>query len=330
MRTKSLIVLTITLFECIQLFGQENQKEVYIEFSVGNDNLNTAYGDNAACLSEIITHLKSARNDSSLDLVERLFCKTSSPEDLYTINRRVSEERLAVLEQHVRKNIFISEIQEEKTEPQPVATVNTAPEKQETDIVLAQPQKEKPFCMSIKTNLLYDALAIPNIGVEFYLGKSWSVSGNWMYGWWKQSSKHRYWRIYGGELAVRKWLGKKAAEKPLTGHHLGIYGQVFTYDFKWGNKGYMGGKPGETLWDNANYAAGVEYGYSLPVARRLNLDFTLGVGYWGGKYYEYNSLDGHNVWQATKQRHWFGPTKAEISLVWLLEWGSNNRKGGVK
>lgn len=42
-------------------------------------------------------------------------------------------------------------------------------------------------------------------------------------------------------------------------------------------------------------------------------------------------LDGHYVWQATKNRHWFGPTKAEISLVWLLGRGnSNNKKGGVK
>ena len=134
-----------------------------------------------------------------------------------------------------------------------------------------------------------------------------------------------------GDLAVRYWLGKKANEKPLTGHHIGIYGQAFTYDFEWGGKGYMGGEPGGTLWDKTNYAAGVEYGYSLPVANRLNIDFTLGVGYWGGKYYEYIPLDGHYVWQATKKRHWFGPTKAEISLVWLLGKGnSNNKKGGMK
>ena len=38
----------------------------------------------------------------------------------------------------------------------------------------------------------------------------------------------------------------------------------------------MGGEPGGTLWDKGNYAVGVEYGYSLPVARRLNIDFTIG------------------------------------------------------
>lgn len=67
-----------------------------------------------------------------------------------------------------------------------------------------------------------------------------------------------------------------------------------------------------------NYSTGVEYGYSLPVAYRLNIDFTIAVGYWGGTYYEYTPVDNCYVWQATKERHWFGPTKAEISLVWLI------------
>lgn len=208
----------------------------------------------------------------------------------------------------------------------PVDTVVTA---QEPEII--QPEERKPFYMSVKTNMLYDALLVPNIGLEFYLGKNWSVAGNWMYGWWNTNNKHRYWRTYGGDIAIRKWFGKKADEKPLTGHHLGVYGQLFTYDFEWGGKGHMGGQPGGTLWDEMNYAAGVEYGYSLPIAYRLNLDFTIGVGYWGGKYYKYTPMDGHYVWQETRNRHWFGPTKAEVSLVWLLGRGnSNNRKGGVK
>lgn len=62
----------------------------------------------------------------------------------------------------------------------------------------------------------------------------------------------------------------------------------------------MGGRPGKTLWNSPNYAMGVEYGYSLPIARRLNIDFTIGVGYWGGKYYTYSPLDGHDVWESTK------------------------------
>ncbi len=190
------------------------------------------------------------------------------------------------------------------------------------------PRPCRPFYMDISTNLLYDALAVPNIGVEFYLKKDWSIGANWLYGWWKTDRKHRYWRIYGGDLTVRKWLGKAAMEKPLTGHHLGLYGQILTYDFEWGGRGYLGGKPGGTLWDKMNWGIGLEYGYSLPLARRLNIDFSVGVGYQHGEYQEYLPEDDCYVWQATKKRRWFGPTQAKISLVWLIGCDNYNRKKG--
>lgn len=189
----------------------------------------------------------------------------------------------------------------------------------------------KPFYMDLRTNMLYDALALPTIGAEFYVGKNWSVGLNWTYGWWSKDSRHRYWRAYGGDLNVRRWFGSRAEEKPLTGHHLGLYAGVVTYDFEFGNKGYMGGLPHRTLWDRCNYIAGIEYGYSLPVARRLNIDFTIGIGYMGGKYLEYKPQGNGYMWLRTMRLNWFGPTKAEISLVWLIGCDNYNRsrkKGG--
>lgn len=183
---------------------------------------------------------------------------------------------------------------------------------------------------AVKTNLLYDALAMPNLGVEFCLGKTWSLAADWMYGRWSMDGHRRYLFLYGGDLAVRRWFGRRVGERSLTGHHVGLYGQLFAYDFKWGDKGYIGGKPDGALWEGVNYVAGVEYGYALPVAKRLNLDFTVGAGYWGGTYYQYALRDGHSVWQATKNRRWFGPTKAEISLVWYPGWGKPKKTGGRK
>ncbi|MCE9205054.1 DUF3575 domain-containing protein [Bacteroides thetaiotaomicron] len=177
----------------------------------------------------------------------------------------------------------------------------------------------KPFYAGIKTNLLYDIFLIPNIGIEFYLGKGWSLGGSWMYAWWKKDRRHRYWRVYGGEVGLRKYFASHAVGRPLSGHHIGVYGQVLTYDFELGGKGYMGGRPGGSLWEKSNYGFGLEYGYSLAIAKRLNLDFSLGVGYLGGIYYKYVPMDSRYVWQSTRQRHWFGPTKAEVSLVWF--WG---------
>ena len=189
------------------------------------------------------------------------------------------------------------------------------------------PRERRPFYMAVKTNLLYDALVLPNLGLEFYLGRGWSVAGNWMYTWLKSDSRHRYHRIYGGDLEVRRWLSY--GRKPLTGHHIGLYGQLLTYDLEWGGKGYLG--------DRWSYGGGIAYGYSAPIGRRLNLDFTIGIGYLGGEYFEYvpkGWCETHQrecyLWQATRQRRWFGPTKAGVSLVWLIGHDNVNTKKGGK
>lgn len=175
-----------------------------------------------------------------------------------------------------------------------------------------------PLHLNVKSNLLYDVALLPNIGIEWYVGKNWSLTADWMYGWWDRDRSHFYWRAYGGTLGFRKWIGKKAAEKPLAGHHIGIFAGVVTYDFEFGHEGIMGGLPRRTLWDRCNFISGVEYGYSMPIARRLNLDFTIGVGYLGGKYIKYQPHAGGYEWKSGHQLTWIGPTKAEISLVWLI------------
>ncbi|MDE6264717.1 MAG: DUF3575 domain-containing protein [Paramuribaculum sp.] len=197
-------------------------------------------------------------------------------------------------------------------------------------VAFAPKRERKPFYMSLSTNMLYDALALPNIGAEFYLGKNWSIAGNWIYGWWDNDNSHRYWRAYGGDIAVRKWFGRAAEEKPLTGHHLGIYAGAITYDFEMGGTGYMGGLPGRTLWDRCNFMGGIEYGYSLPVSKHINIDFTIGLGYLGGKYIKYVPDHDFYVWKATKNLRWFGPTKVEVSLVWLLGHDNYNRMKGCR
>ena len=183
-----------------------------------------------------------------------------------------------------------------------------------------EPEK-KPFYLAARTNMLYDLALVPHVGVDIYLGKNFSLSGNWMYSWWKNDNIHWYWRTYGGDAGIRYWFGKAANAKPLTGHHVGLYGQIITYDFELGGRGYLG--------DRWTYGGGLEYGYSLPIAKRLNIDFNLGFGYLGGEFKEYLPIDGHYVWQATKRRQYIGPTKGEISLVWQIGRGNTNAgKGG--
>lgn len=96
----------------------------------------------------------------------------------------------------------------------------------------------------------------------------------------------------------------------LTGHHLGLYAQLFDYDIELGGTGRQS--------DGPCFGAGISYGYSLPVSRLFCIDFTVGLGWIGGQYRKYRPADGCYVWQSTVRHNWFGPTKAEISLVYKL------------
>ena len=186
------------------------------------------------------------------------------------------------------------------------------------------PEQESPPVASyfaLKSNLLYDALLVPNLSLEASIGSGWTLGAGGMFAWWSKDAKHRYWRIYGGDLEIRKYFGTLAKSKPLQGHHLGIYGDFLTYDFEFGAKGYQ---------SKATYAAGIKYGYSHPIATRLNLDFALGIGYLHSNYKTYVPRDGCYVYQETKKQKWLGPTQAEISLVWLLGKGNTNKKKGGK
>ena len=186
------------------------------------------------------------------------------------------------------------------------------------------PESQSPPVASYfaqKSNLLYDALLVPNLSLEASIGSGWTLGAGGMLAWWSKDAKHRYWRIYGGDLEIRKYFGTLSKSKPLQGHHLGIYGDFLTYDFEFGAKGYQ---------SKATYAAGIKYGYSHPIANRLNLDFALGIGYLHSNYKTYVPRDGCYVYQETKKRKWLGPTQAEISLVWLLGKGNTNKKKGGK
>ena len=179
--------------------------------------------------------------------------------------------------------------------------------------------------VALRSNLLFDAFVLPNIGIEVGLPMNFTIGADWFGTWIKSDKRHLYWQGYGGYLTLRYYFGKEATEKPFTGHHVGIYGSILTYDIEFGGKGYQAAKPG--------FGGGIEYGYSLPVHPVLCIDFNIGLGFQGGTYKKYQPADdgtGHYVWISTHKRRWWGPTKAEVSLKWLISPVKKKKKGGAE
>ena len=68
-------------------------------------------------------------------------------------------------------------------------------------------------------------------------------------------------------------------------------------------------------------AAGITYGYVRPLARHLAIEFSVGIGYLDTEYRKYTSYGNDLAWVSSGKYHFIGPTKAKISLVWLLTSG---------
>lgn len=178
------------------------------------------------------------------------------------------------------------------------------------------PKEKKPFYLAIETNLLGDALVIPNIGAEVGIYKGLTVGGNYQNIWLRNSAYTRWYRLEGFEAGINWYINKE--KRPFKGHHIGIYGQMVTWDFTIDGRGYLAER-----WA---YGGGISYGYALPVGKRFNLDFEIGVGYLGGNMHEYIPEDGHRVWQSREPFQWIGPTKIGITLQWLIGRGNHNGK----
>ncbi len=205
---------------------------------------------------------------------------------------------------------------EPEPEPEPIPEPQPEPIPEPEPVVVEE--ESEGIRMAVKTNLLSDLALIPQIGAEVMLNDDWSIAANYHGAWWRPMG--RYYYNYGGSVEVRRYWDPNNKYNTMSGHHFGAFAQILTYDVEGKEKGYLGKNP--------HIGLGVTYGYSVPLGRRLNLDMSIGIGYLTGKYEEYRYIDGHYAWQGTNRLHYFGPTKAEVSLVWLIGQNNFNQKGG--
>ena len=266
--------------------------------------------------------------------------ETETPElvESYAPIHERSEEK-SVIEEPIKEQ-FVTEqpVVEQPVVEQPVAEQKVAQRAVNTDslrealsdsirralLAEMQAKNEAPSFngIALRTNLLYDAALIPTIGAEFDLGKLWSIGFDYNGSWFYSVSRHRYWQTIGGYLMLRRYLKADDEGRPFMGHHFGVYGQLLTFDIEFGDKGWQGAYP--------NWGGGIEYGYSAWLSNRLNIDFSIGIGYLRLKYKEYDPDGDSFKWRGTYRRNWWGPTKAEVSLKWLLYKRKKHQKANQK
>lgn len=180
--------------------------------------------------------------------------------------------------------------------------------------------------VALKTNLLYDATATVNLGVEVGLAPKWTfdLSGNMHF--WNVWGEKKF-RHYFVQPELRYWFCER-----FNGHFLGAHliGGQYNFGnihnnitwFPWGFDGNGKFNVGSLAnMSNNRYqgwgaGAGIAYGYSFILGRHWNLELELGMGYIYTRFDVFQCKDCGKKVEANVPYHYVGPTKAALNLVY--------------
>lgn len=206
----------------------------------------------------------------------------------------------------------VEEIRREEplvVEPNPESKSETLPE------IAERPKKGYySYLFALRTNLLYDALLLPTIGLEWRINPSLGIKVDGSRSWWSNED-NQVQKIWLLSPEVRWYMLNKKRFYLGASANFGEYniyknaiGSLFSDD-----TGYQG-----KLW-----GAGITLGYQVYLSRCLSFDFNLGLGYTKFQYDSFNVINQTRVCEEPNlSKNFFGPTQAGFSLVWTI--------GGIK
>ena len=201
------------------------------------------------------------------------------------------------------------------------------------DVTAPLPEyRERKTILALKSNLLYDALTLVNYSIEVPITKNFSALYYHQFPWWRwgESNNEYCIRFLSIGAEARWWFKPMTGNKnrynrdKLVGHFLGVYAESGKWDFEWERRFCHQGE---------HWSAGLSYGYSMPVGKYFNLEYSLSLGYASIPYRKFSpSGDYQILWRDPVKHgrwHYFGPTKAQISLVYPITI-TTKRKGGAR
>lgn len=193
---------------------------------------------------------------------------------------------------------------------------------------------KKKTILALKTNLLYDALSLVNYSIEVPIGERFSALWYHQFPWWTWGQADNQYCIrflsIGGEgrwwfkPMPRPQMGRSVQRDRLMGHFVGLYAESGKWDFEWGR---------DICHQGEHWSVGLSYGYSMPLGRRLNMEFSLSLGYASIAYRGYTPSEDYEIlWRDPAKQgrwHYFGPTKVQVSLVYPILL-TTKKKGGKR
>lgn len=171
--------------------------------------------------------------------------------------------------------------------------------------------------VALKTNLLYDATATVNAGIEIGLAPRWTldISGNFNDWTMSHNRKWKHWLV---QPEARYWFCER-----FSGHFIGIHAHGGEYNFgnlKNGIK-FLGSdfsKLTDNRYQGWYVGGGLSYGYAWILGKHWNLETELGIGYIYTRFDKYPCAECGEKIEEDASHHYFGPTKLALSIVYLF------------
>lgn len=160
--------------------------------------------------------------------------------------------------------------------------------------------------LSLKSNLAYDATGGFNLGAEFKVAPRLTVDLPLV---WNplEFGEGRKWKHFLVQPELRYWTCE-----PFNGHFLGIHAHYAFY-----NAGGVGSRwMKDYRFEGWLAGIGVSYGYQWLLSSRWSIEASVGYAYMD---YDRYLCRKCGAFQAHDRMNYFGPTKAAVSLIYIIK-----------
>ena len=222
---------------------------------------------------------------------------------------------------YVQKPDFVAPVIEDYKPDLGTIRIDTLPLPELLPMPVAEKRKSTMF--ALKTNLLYDAVTALNAEVEVPIGKRFSVMVEDVFPWWKAGPNGNKYCLQMWTMSVepRWWFYRKGMNDRLQGHFVAPYVMSGKYDLQWDTS---------ICYRGYGWSAGLTYGYSMPLCKWLNMEFSMSIGYLNASYQHYQpSADYEQLFKDPDnagRMTYVGPTKVKVSLVVPIRFSWRTRK----
>lgn len=176
--------------------------------------------------------------------------------------------------------------------------------------------KAKAQNFAIKSNLIYDATATVNLGMEVGLAPQWTLDLSGNFNAWSKNEDVK-WKHWMFQPEAKYWFCDRFSR-----HFVGVHLIGGAYNFASIDKYFPFLKTdlsslSDMRYQGYAYGCGASYGFAFVLSKHLNLELEAGFGY---MYLDYETFKCTGCGQKIRESayHYVGPTKAAINIVYVF------------